>query len=312
LGKELATIACGKSEWVRSAAFSPDGKFVAGVREIEGGFSTMLVREILIWEAATGRLACRIDTHAGSMAFSPDGRYLYVSAGSWTSFVWDLNAGQEVGRLGGHSDGRMCFAVSPDGRFVVTAGSDHSALVWDARAVTARHVPPAPLGSRGLTMWANLADDQDAAGAFRAIGGFADQPAATIALFRERLKPALPPDRDEVARLIADLDDQAFPRRERAEKELVRLGDVAGPAVREALRISPSAEARRRLQGILARLESSAPTPEQLRAIRATAVLERIGTAEADELLREWASGTAGARLTREAKAALERRARLR
>jgi hypothetical protein len=49
---------------------------------------------------------------------------------------------------------------------------------------------------------------------------------------------------------------------------------------------------------------------EWLRAIRAVAVLEHIGTPEAHELLQSLAGGTPESRLTREAKASLQRLAK--
>jgi hypothetical protein len=53
--------------------------------------------------------------------------------------------------------------------------------------------------------------------------------------------------------------------------------------------------------------ESPGTTSEPLRQLLAVEVLEHIGTAEACELLTKLAGGAPGARLTREAKAALER-----
>jgi hypothetical protein len=49
-------------------------------------------------------------------------------------------------------------------------------------------------------------------------------------------------------------------------------------------------------------------TPEHIRQIRACEVVEGIGTADAIKLLRTWAAGPEGARLTIEAKESLARR----
>jgi hypothetical protein len=45
----------------------------------------------------------------------------------------------------------------------------------------------------------------------------------------------------------------------------------------------------------------------RLQAVRVTTLLERIGTPDAKQLLEEYAKGEPAARLTREAKASLER-----
>jgi hypothetical protein len=84
------------------------------------------------------------------------------------------------------------------------------------------------------------------------------------------------------------------------------MGEEGAAALRRALAAGPSLEFRRRAEALLERAEA-APVPGSLRAVRATAVLEYAGTAEARRLLRELAAGAPDARLTREAKAALGR-----
>ena len=53
-----------------------------------------------------------------------------------------------------------------------------------------------------------------------------------------------------MARLIADLDSDVFDVREKAAKEW-KLGAAAEPALRKALEGRPSAEVRRRVEGLL-------------------------------------------------------------
>src|SRR5262249_58814508 len=125
-----------------------------------------------------------------------------------------------------------------------------------------------------------------------------------------RFVPADGPTARTLAKLIANLDDDRFDVREAATQELRRLGSAAEPALRKALEGKPSAEARRRIGGLLEiRGEEKIPA-EQLRALRAIAVLERIGSPAAKEVLEALAKGAPGAKLTQEAKASLERLAR--
>jgi hypothetical protein len=72
----------------------------------------------------------------------------------------------------------------------------------------------------------------------------------------------------------------------------------------------PSAEARRRVEELLARLKQGEPTGEALRAIRAVEVLEHIGGPEARAVLEALAKGAPEAHLTRDAKPSLERLAK--
>jgi hypothetical protein len=62
----------------------------------------------------------------------------------------------------------------------------------------------------------------------------------------------------------------------------------------------------RRAAGILKQLEKGSPV--DLRPMRAILAVEAMDTAEATRLLEEWSRGAPGARLTVEARAALERR----
>jgi hypothetical protein len=63
-----------------------------------------------------------------------------------------------------------------------------------------------------------------------------------------------------------------------------------------------------RIEGLLDQLPMEEPTSaEELRGLRAVELLERLAQPEADKLLQALSQG-GGARLTREARAALERR----
>jgi hypothetical protein len=84
---------------------------------------------------------------------------------------------------------------------------------------------------------------------------------------------------------------------------------LADDAVREALRGHPSPEARRRLEALLA-APRPGRVPEVRRHLRAVRLLEMVGTPEARQVLKKLAEGVPEARVTREARAALERLAR--
>ena len=64
---------------------------------------------------------------------------------------------------------------------------------------------------------------------------------------QKHLRPA-EMDANRVTALLAALDGDDFGEREKASRELAKLGDLAGPAVRQALAGKPSPEARRRLE----------------------------------------------------------------
>jgi hypothetical protein len=113
-------------------------------------------------------------------------------------------------------------------------------------------------------------------------------------------------------RLLANLGSEGFPVRNRAQAEIEALGDLAEPALRQALKGKPSLEVERRIQGLLEKLRGPVRRLDTRRAVRAVAVLEDIGTPEARRILETLAGGAEGARLSRDAQAALERLARRR
>ena len=84
--------------------------------------------------------------------------------------------------------------------------------------------------------------------------------------------------------------------------ELADLGPAAEAPLREALGRARSPEVRRRLERVLTGQEA-----EHRRLGYAAEVLEMIGTKAARRLLADQANGAGGARLTREARAALDR-----
>lgn len=152
--------------------------------------------------------------------------------------------------------------------------------------------------------WAALAG-REAGPAYDAVCDLAARPDVAVALLSQRLRPARRDDRME--RLVADLDSRQFAERERATRELERLGGQAESALRRAVGDRPSLELRRRADQLLAALDRLITDPETLRAIRAVEVLERVGTPAARLLLEELAAGDPDARLTREAHASLQR-----
>jgi hypothetical protein len=217
-----------------------------------------------------------------------------------------VDAGQKLGWLIGH--GACTLAFSADGRRLASGSAmDGTALVWDVAAVVRRERPPAlRLGSTELTDLWNDIGGMDAPRANEAVARLARaQEEAVAFLEARRAERAGQADAARLARLIADLDDDAFDMREKARNELIEVADMAAPTLRERLRnggLSP--EAVQGVHRVLATLDAG-NAPTQLSWLRATGVLERIGTPEAKRLLAKLAAASGPA--AEEAKAVLER-----
>jgi hypothetical protein len=111
-----------------------------------------------------------------------------------------------------------------------------------------------------------------------------------------------------VARLVADLDHDDFLTRENAARELERIGPAAASDLNAALKRSPSMEFKLRAESLLSRFPNV--QLEQRIGLRTIAILERLGTKDAREMLVRLADGYPAAPVTREAQAALDRLAK--
>jgi hypothetical protein len=112
--------------------------------------------------------------------------------------------------------------------------------------------------------------------------------------------------REQFTRLLADLDSDEFAIRQKAHATLEKLGPAVDPLAREALKGNLSVEVRRRIEKLLSRIEKEEEA-SWIRTVRVLEVLEHVAKPEGRALLEILAKGAPEARLTREAKAALER-----
>jgi WD40 repeat protein len=283
-----------------SFLFTPDGHMLAVSR---------CQKTIPIWEAATGRQRLLLAGHqepCNYIAMTRDGRTLASSGCDNTIRLWDLETGDPLRTLTGHRGPANALVFSADGKTLVSTGNDTTMLFWDVAAVTQRPKPKVVALSpeECKSLWTDLAG-ADAAKAYKAIRAFSAAPAQTASFLGERLRPARSAKKEEVDRLIAELDSDDFQVREKAASELEELGGTVGPALRQVIAGRPSAEVRARVNRLLEKLAT--PAPELLRNLRALEALEAVGGAEARQVVERIAKGAAEARLTRDAKAALAR-----
>jgi WD40 repeat protein len=318
--REERQIELPQGAMIRYAAFSPDGRAIAV--ELNGG-------QVEVWEVASGQKRLTLNAQAkpepsrvnggiavggrlvvanpSTLAFAPDGRLLAQADGN-TARLWDLYTGKAAGAFDGHRGPIAGLAFAPDGRRLATASADTTSLIWDTEPAV-KKLPPlaAPLAKETLdAAWAALAEG-DGGKAYEAVRQLAGDPAKAVPFLAERVKPVAPPEPARVAKLIADLDSDEFDTREKAHKELEKLGELAlGPA-RQALKGKPSAEQRRSLEEVIKGAEAPSPSGERLRLVRALEVLELAHTPEAVKLLKDVAGGAPDTLPTTEARAILTR-----
>jgi WD40 repeat protein len=304
-------------------AFSSDGRSLASL-DADGS--------VAIYEVATGQPRHRLGEPAGAartaatavnlggmsvrtgralpsgLAFTPDGRRVAASSGTPVIHLWDVLTGEEVGRFEGHAGFVACLGFTPDRRRLISGSSDTTALVWDAaRAAGARAASGRTLDVREMeALWSDLAA-ADAARAFAAVRKLVAAPGQTVDYLKEHLRPTPTPESGRLAAFVEALGGPKFAARQEAEKELEKLGELAGPALREALRGEPPLALRQRIERLLAKTFGPVPAGDPIRDLRAIELLERIGGEGACGVLEAMTRGAPDARPTRDAKAALAR-----
>ncbi len=157
----------GHTSWVRSVAFSPDGRLLASgsddqtvklwdvnsaqrIRTLKGyarGIRSVAFspdgqtlasgsedQRVRIWDIANEQCLRSLDQHSErvwSVAFSPDGQTLASGSEDQTIRLWQVNTGSCLKILSGHSDGIHSVAFTPDGLKLASGSSDYSVQLWN-------------------------------------------------------------------------------------------------------------------------------------------------------------------------------------
>lgn len=110
--------------------FSPDGSTVAVGQESKDRQIPEL--QLLLWDWRSDTTdVWEVGTGSGPV-YSPDGTRLALRDNAGPAQVWDVDTGQQLFILDGHTAGVGDVTYSPDGRLIATASFDGTARLWDA------------------------------------------------------------------------------------------------------------------------------------------------------------------------------------
>lgn len=114
----------GHQESVRTAAFSPNGRFIVSTSE-DG--------TAIVWDTATDFIVHTLRGHqdcVSNAAFSPDSLQIVTTSHDKTARIWSTVTGEQIAKLEGHDRWTTDAAFSPDGRLVATASRDGYVRFW--------------------------------------------------------------------------------------------------------------------------------------------------------------------------------------
>ena len=129
-GPPKLMVALGHQDFVASAAFSPDGKFV-----LTGGGDN----NARLWETASGdeiRVFIGHSREVLTVAFSPDRTRILTGSADGSAILWDTDRGTILHLLK-HDGPVNSVAFSDGGRQVLSGSSDGSARLWYSASGTA-------------------------------------------------------------------------------------------------------------------------------------------------------------------------------
>jgi hypothetical protein len=295
-----------------SLVFSPDGRWLVSAATGD--------TPLQLWNVADGSLIRQLGQQdigrswyaSSPVAFSPQGKLLAAATRAGEIVLWELATGQPLERFRGHAKEITSLAFSPDGRRLLSASEDTTMLLWQLAGSAAAGTSGGHLGSPYLDaeqlarLWSELAS-ADAVVAHRAMQQLAVAPAQAVELFRARLKPGPPLDRDQLPGLIDRLRSGDVTERFAAARRLKQFGRQAAPALLVALHAESSAAARRELEAVLAAVGQYPVAAGELRRARSLRMLEQLEIPEARRLLDSLANSPDSTPLRRAARQAMER-----
>lgn len=281
-------------------AFTPDGKQLAWTSE----------NEVRLLDVAQGKDVRQLGGQEGTIhgvAVSPDGKLTAAASSDGSVRLWDTATGTVRGNLRGPRGGAFCLAFTADGKQLVSGHGDSTMIFWDVTRALQSAKVEAKLSDKELDELWNSLGDKEGGTSKAALTKLFAAGNQFVSLAAARLKPVPALDEKQVAKCVADLDSDDFDVRKKAAEELAKVGELAESQLRKTLAGDLSVEARKTIERLLETQAAFVTDPDRIRALRVIELLETIASKPAQDVLAQLAAGAAEARLTRDAKASLDR-----
>jgi WD40 repeat protein/DNA-binding CsgD family transcriptional regulator len=115
------------ANWVRTVAFSPDGKTLV---------SSSDDHTVKLWDVDSQKHLMTFEEHTSwvrSVAWSPDGKIVASASSDKTIRLWDVGTQQCRKILKGHNYFVRSVAFSPDGKILASGSADQTVRLWDVK-----------------------------------------------------------------------------------------------------------------------------------------------------------------------------------
>ena len=136
-------VLAGHKGFVKSVAFSPDGKILAS-GSVDG--------TIKLWNVKTGTEIRTFTGHKGgvySVAFISYGTILASGSADMTIKFWNVETGTEIHTPTGHTDAVLSVEFSPDNTILASGSADVAIKFWNVETGTEIHTPT-PTGHKRI------------------------------------------------------------------------------------------------------------------------------------------------------------------
>jgi WD40 repeat protein len=287
---------------IRSLAFSPTSEDLL----VSAGYSGFRC-----WDIVRGKLLNQSaveESMLEALVFTSDGRSFATSGPDGCISLWELSTARRRLSFRGHRGRVSTLAFCPGDKVLASGGADTTALLWDLTSAAQDRamgnggkIGKAALGKH----WAALLD-VDGEKAYAAMCAMIASPEESIAFLNTHARPYII-ERSQVTSLIKALDSDDFATREKALSELRRIGKLAEPFFRVALKGPVSVHVKSQLRDLVKESEKKIPTGEYLRLLRTIEILERIGGGRGSRLLTLLSKGPAANPIAEEARKVLLR-----